>query len=122
MDFWEFLVRSEWPVVVAGGLFVFREPIKQKLESTVKASGLGVSLEFAAEKLASVRQAQDDLKKEVQTLKEDAAKVDNPHLAATAAKIEAALEKSAAANNAVSSTLSEIRVFREHLQDGIKVR
>jgi hypothetical protein len=46
MDFWEFLARSEWPVVVAGGLYAFREPIKRKLESAVKASGFGMSVEF----------------------------------------------------------------------------
>jgi hypothetical protein len=46
MDLWEFLARSEWPVVVAGTLFVFRVPIERKLASTVKASGLGVSFEF----------------------------------------------------------------------------
>jgi len=47
MDFWEFLARSEWPLVVGGALLVFREAIRRKLDSTVKASGLGVSLEFS---------------------------------------------------------------------------
>ncbi len=110
MDVWEFLARSEWPAVVAGGLFVFREPIKRKLESTVKASGLGMSLEFAAEK---GRQAEDDLEK---------LKADNPQLAE---KLGPVLEKVTTANNAVSSALSGIpgrRIFEEHLQDGIKVR
>ena len=103
MDFWEFLARSEWPVVVAGGLYAFREPIKRKLESAVKASGFGMSVEFP-EQQRLAHQAEDELKKEVETLKEVAAKPENAALAATAAKIEAAAVKFAAANNAVTAS------------------
>jgi hypothetical protein len=118
IDFWDFVVRSEWPVVVAGGLWAFREQIKRKLESTTEASGLGMSLKFAEK---SAHQAEDELKKEVQALKADPAAKADAQLTARAEKIHAALEKFAAANNAIVE-IRRPRIFQEHLQDGIKVK
>jgi hypothetical protein len=61
MTFWEFVVRSEWPIVVGGALFVFREPIKQLLESVtkLKVSGPGFhgELEAAVRKQARLGDA-----------------------------------------------------------------
>ena len=55
MDFWDFVVRSEWPIVVAGGLWAFREQIKRKLESTTEASGLGMSSKLQRNRLTKPR-------------------------------------------------------------------
>ena len=73
-------------------------------------------LNLAAEQAASARQAKDELEKQFQIYKAEvaAAKAENAALAATAAKVEAAIVNVATANNAVSSTLSGIlRVTEE---------
>jgi hypothetical protein len=89
MDFWEFLARSEWPIVVAGALYVFREPIKKKLESVTKVTVPGASAEF-------LHQVNEQTKLVREAL---------PHIkdASTAKALETA-------NTAVSSTLGTLRV------------
>jgi hypothetical protein len=64
-------------------------------------------LKFAAEKVVSANEARDDVIGQFQAYKADvAANAGNSVLAATAAKLEAALDKLATANNAVSSAIS----------------
>ena len=111
MDFWEFLARSEWPVVVAGGLYLFREPIKRALERAEKVSSPFVTLELARQakgELEIQAQAVKEVEIQAQTIKAEATMTGNAELVAKAEKIEAAVEKVATANNAVSSTLSGI--------------
>lgn len=48
MDVWEFLARSEWPALLAFGVWYFREPIKGMAKDVVvrKVDVLGVKAEF----------------------------------------------------------------------------
>jgi hypothetical protein len=63
-------------------------------------------LKFAAEKVSTSNEARDDVLRQFQAYRaEVAANAGNITLAATAAKLEAALDKLGAANNAVSSAI-----------------
>jgi hypothetical protein len=48
MDFFEFVQKSEWPVLVGGVIWYFREPIKQLLTELrlTKFAPWGLSAEF----------------------------------------------------------------------------
>jgi hypothetical protein len=64
-------------------------------------------LKLAADKAGIAGQAQDELKKQIQTLEMAImAKADNASLSALAGKVDVGFAKLAAANNAVSSTVS----------------
>jgi hypothetical protein len=63
-------------------------------------------LKFAAEKVATANEARDDVLRQFQAYRADVeANAGHITLAATAAKLEAALDKLGAANNAVSSAI-----------------
>jgi hypothetical protein len=72
-------------------------------------SVLDQRLNLAADKTKIASEAEGELKKQIQTLEVAiAAKADNASLSALAAKVEVGFEKLAAANNAVSSTVSAV--------------
>lgn len=49
MDVWEFVQRSEWPVLIGGVLWYFRKPLTRVIDHLrpTKVSGFGLSAEFA---------------------------------------------------------------------------
>ena len=107
MDFLEFVTRLAWPAVVGGSIYGFREPIKQLLLNIekLKAKSPFLYLELTRQAQGTLTQATKELEKETQTFKEEVAMTGNAELVAKAEKIEAAVEKVATANNAVTSIL-----------------
>jgi hypothetical protein len=92
------------PVMVIAGLAGWW---LQGTKSAGKISVLEERLKFAADKSEIASQAEDELKKQIQTLETAiAAKADNDSLIKLAAEVKEGFAKLETANNAVSSTVS----------------
>jgi hypothetical protein len=48
MDFWEFVARSEWPIVVGGAIWLLRRPLQDMLSrvTPTKVDAFGLKAEF----------------------------------------------------------------------------